>query len=166
MEQDPTQAPEALHRLQPAVRTVWTIKLAVGFGILLLAVLAYDLVGLVSGNGRLPFGFVSLATAAVGGFVCVALPRLRYRYWRYRLHTEELYLERGVFNRVRTVVPLRRIQHLDVSQDIIEREFQLSKLIVHTAGTRSSDVVLPGLDVAEANRLRDEVKNYILEDAV
>jgi membrane protein YdbS with pleckstrin-like domain len=67
---------------------------------------------------------------------------------------------------VRTVVPLRRIQHLDVSQDIIEREFDLGKLIVHTAGTRSSDVVLPGLDFEEAERLRDELKNFILEDTI
>jgi uncharacterized protein len=63
-------------------------------------------------------------------------------------------------------VPLRRIQHLDVSQDILEREFGLGKLIVHTAGLRSSDVVLPGLQHEVAERLREEMKHYILEDAL
>lgn len=96
----------------------------------------------------------------------VVLPLLRYRFWRYGLRTEELYLERGILNRVRTIVPLRRIQHLDVSQDVLEREFDLGKLIVHTAGSRSSEVVLPGLNYEEAQALRDTLKNYILEDAV
>lgn len=98
--------------------------------------------------------------------LCVVFPRLWYRFWRYSLRGEELYLVRGIFNRVSTVVPLRRIQHLDVSQDIIEREFDLGKLIVHTAGTKSSDVVLPGLAFAEAERLRDELKHFILEDTL
>jgi len=63
-------------------------------------------------------------------------------------------------------VPLRRIQHLDVSQDVLEREFDLGKLIVHTAGTRSADVVVPGLAYAEAEQFRDDLRNYITEDAL
>jgi hypothetical protein len=65
---------------------------------------------------------------------------------------------------VRTIVPLRRIQHLDVSQDVLEREFSLGRLVVHTAGSRSSDVVIPGLKLEMAERMRDEVKRYILDD--
>ena len=84
-------------------------------------------------------------------------------FWSWQPRSK---LERGIWNRVRTVVPLRRIQHLDVSQDVLERNFDLGKLIVHTAGTRSSDVVLPGLRYEEAERLRDTVKHYITEDAV
>jgi uncharacterized protein len=73
---------------------------------------------------------------------------------------------RGVFNRVFTIVPLRRIQHLDVSQDIFEREYDLGKLIIHTAGTRSSEVILPGLAIEEAERLRDEMKKVITDEAL
>jgi hypothetical protein len=51
-----------------------------------------------------------------------------------------------------------------VSQDILEREFALGRLIVHTAGSRSSDVVIPGLPLDTAERMRDEVKRYILDD--
>ncbi len=126
----------------------------------------YDLASAISGGGFLPPGVISILALLLSAGICVGIPRLRYRFWRYALRSEELFLERGIFNRVRTVVPLRRIQHLDVSQDLIEREFEVGKLIVHTAGTRSSDVTLPGLNIAEANRLRDEVKHYILEDAV
>lgn len=155
-----------LNRLAPQIQTVWTVKSAIGAVIAVLAVVVYDLTGLLVGGRALPPGLLSAVALLMSAVPVFGLPRLRYRFWRYRLRGEELFLERGIFNRVRTIVPLRRIQHLDVSQDLIEREFGLGKLIVHTAGTRSSDVVLPGLHIEEANRLRDELKNYILEDAV
>jgi len=158
-------AGDQLHSLAPAIRKVWMIKGAIAASVPTAGVLIYDVAGLIAGN-RLPFGLLTLVVLVVSTALCTLIPRLRYRFWRYMLREQELFLERGIFNRVRTVVPLRRIQHLDVSQDLIEREFGLGKLIVHTAGSRSSDVVLPGLDIEDANSLRDEVKNYILEDAV
>jgi membrane protein YdbS with pleckstrin-like domain len=152
--------------LSPAIAKVWTIKSGIAALLISGAAAVYDLASVFTGRGLLPLGLLTVCTAVVTFALAFGIPRLRYRFWRYRLRSEELLIERGIFNRVRTVVPLRRIQHLDVSQDVIEREFKLGKLIVHTAGTRSSDVVLPGLDIDEANRLRDAVKHYILEDAV
>ena len=152
--------------LDPAIKTVWTIKLALGWGVVVLGVLAYDVTQLFDPERWLPFGVLPGAMLVLGLALAFGLPRLRYRFWRFALRPEELYLERGVWNRVRTIVPLRRIQHLDVSQDLFERNYDLGKLIVHTAGTRSSNVVLPGLRYEEAERLRDEVKHYITEDAV
>ena len=73
---------------------------------------------------------------------------------------------RGIFNRVHTIIPLRRIQHLDVSQDLFEREYDVAKLIIHTAGTRSSDVILPGLTLSVAEKLRDEMKEFITDEAL
>ncbi len=153
-----------LNSLHPAIRTVWTIKIGLASALAVLGVLAYDLLHLFDAERWFPTGgltFLALLLAPLLGFY---LPRLRFRFWRYALLPEELFLERGILNRVRTIVPLRRIQHLDVSQDVVEREFDLGKLIVHTAGTRSSTVVLPGLHLEEAERLRDVMKEYILED--
>ncbi len=159
--------PAELMPLAKAVTKVWTIKSSIVVAVLTLGGMIFDVVVLINGQmNSIPFGVITGAILIVGGLLAYFVPRLQYRFWRYRLHDEELFVQRGIFNRVYTIVPLRRIQHLDVSQDVIEREFDLGKLIVHTAGTRSSDVVLPGLDIAEANRLRDKMKNYILEDAV
>ncbi len=153
--------------LDPAVRSVWMIKYALFTLVVTLIVGGYEITQLFSSNDRfLPVGSYTGLVIAVGALISLLIPFLRYKYWRYELLDEELYLERGILNRVRTVVPLRRIQHLDVSQDILEREFDLGKLIVHTAGTRSADVVLPGLAYDEAEQFRDELRNYITEDAL
>lgn len=152
--------------LSPSIKTVWTIKWGLTSAIIVLGVLTFEVTQLFDNERSLPFGILTGLVLVLFVAMTVILPRLSYRFWRFDLSAEELYLERGIFNRVRTIVPLRRIQHLDVSQDLFERNFDLGKLIVHTAGTRSSDVVLPGLDIAEAERLRDQVKHYITEDAV
>ncbi|MDX1429820.1 MAG: PH domain-containing protein [Rhodothermales bacterium] len=163
---DPDSIDPPLQELHPSARKVWTIKTLLVLSVLVFAALIYDATMFFSDDRGLPPGAASLAALIVAVALAFTLPRLWYRFWRYSLRGEELFLRRGIFNRVSTIVPLRRIQHLDVSQDIIEREFELGKLIVHTAGTRSSDVVLPGLAFSEAERLRDELKNFILEDTI
>jgi membrane protein YdbS with pleckstrin-like domain len=156
--------PDTIHALDDAICNVWRIKMAGLTLLLFLPVLFYDLTHLFAASAWLPFGVLS-GTMLVGGLLYTLVwPRLRYRAWGFALRPEELYTEHGVLNHVRTVVPLRRIQHVDVSQDLVEREFALGRLVVHTAGSRSSDVVVPGLPLTEAERLRDQIKRFILED--
>ncbi|MEF8795121.1 MAG: PH domain-containing protein [Salinivenus sp.] len=155
---------DTVRALDDSVRSIWTIKLAGLVLALFLPALFYDLTHLFSADPWLPFGAISGTVLGLGVIYCLVWPRLRYRAWGFALRPEELYMEHGVLNHVRTVVPLRRIQHVDVSQDLIEREYALGRLVVHTAGSRSSDVVIPGLPLPEAERIRDEIKRFILED--
>lgn len=155
---------ERIHSLHGAIRTIWRIKMAGLTLLLFLPALFYDLTHLFAPGSWLPFGVLSGTVLGLGLLYTLVWPRLRYRSWGFALRPEELYTEHGVLNHVRTVVPLRRIQHIDVSQDLIEREFALGRLVVHTAGSRSSNVVVPGLPLKEAERIRDAVKRFILED--
>lgn len=153
----------SVEALASSIQTVWRIKWAIALAAIVLAVLFYDLVHLFGDSGG-PFGVLTGGVAVLGGAFCWMWPRLQYAAWGMALRPEELYLEHGVINHVRTIVPLRRVQHLDVSQDLLEREFALGRLVVHTAGSRSSDVVIPGLPLEKAENIRDEVKRFILED--
>ena len=156
----------SMQPLDTGVKIVWRIKAALVWSVILIAVFAGDVLSIPWPPRSVPFGVLTGGALLLGITWSLVIPPLRYRFWRYELRAEELYLERGIWNRVQTIVPLRRIQHLDVSQDIIERNYALGRLIVHTAGTSSSDVVLPGLHFEEAERLRDEVKHSITEYAV
>lgn len=154
-----------LQPLHPSVLTVWRIGGGLWWGVLVLAGGAYDVVHLFRPGG-LPPGVLTLGVLALAALYLWLVPRLRYRAWRYALLGDELHVERGVINRVKTVVPLLRLQHLDVSQNILEKEFELGKLIVHTAGTRNSTVTVPGLAHTEAEALRDQMKAYVADDAL
>ena len=84
--------------------------------------------------------------------------RLRYRLWAFQFRTDHLFLERGVYRNVETVVPYVRIQHVDTSRGPVERVLGLSTLVVYTAGSRGADVAIPGLPAAEAESMQDRVK--------
>ena len=154
-----------MQKLDPAVKKVWRIKAGLVWAMMVIGVVFLD-IGMNLGSGGLPFGLLSLCAAVIGSIWTAIMPSLRYRFWTFVLRSDDLYVERGIWNRVYTVVPLRRIQHIDVSQDLIERNFELGRLIVHTAGHRSSQVVVPGLPYSDAERLRGELKRAIVEDAV
>lgn len=143
-------------------RLLFAVSLAV------LLFMMYELPALM-GDGYLrllPTGMLA-GLVLLGGIVwAVVWPRLLYETWQYELRTEELYLERGIVTRIKTVVPLRRVQHLDVSQNVLEREFDLGRLVVYTAGTMNSTVVVPGLLYEDAEALRNEIRHFVVEDAV
>ena len=77
---------------------------------------------------------------------------------------EELQVRRGVWTRVQTIVPLDHVQHIDVSQGPLERAFGICSLVLHTAGTLHSQIVLPGLTRTTAERMRDEIRGRVREE--
>ena len=148
--------------LHPRQLTVLRIRAAIRAAVLLGLALLADSVWL-----RLtpvPFGLVSGAAALLLIPLAILLPRRRYRSWGYEMAEDELLIQHGLWTRVRTVVPFGRVQHIDVTQGPLERRFALGTLVLHTAGTRSSDVALPGLLHDEAARMRDHIRGKIRED--
>ena len=91
-------------------------------------------------------------------------PVRRYRAWGYRMDEEELRLAHGIYTQIETLVPLKRVQHLDISQGPLERSFGVCKLILHTAGTAHSRVVLPGLSRETAEAMRGEIRSHIRQE--
>ncbi len=112
----------------------------------------------------LPFGLLLAAAFLILLYLAVLAPPRRYRAWGYGMDSEELQVRRGVWTRVHTVVPLDHVQHIDVSQGPLERALGICSLVLHTAGTLHSQVVLPGLARGTAERMRDEIRGRIREE--
>ena len=117
-------------------------------------------------NVDLPPGIVTIPLLVLLLYPVLVAPGRRYRAWGYAMDADELRIARGVWTRIETIVPLARVQHVDVSQGPIERTFGVCRLVLHTAGTMHSRVVLPGLARATAEALRDEVRGRIVQDAL
>jgi len=153
-----------MNRLHPRVRVVWAAQAAITAGILAVVTLAVDLLAV-----DLPV-WVPPGVFVVALVVGVGLAMARYRVWRYEVREDALYLERGVFTRVRTVVPFVRLQHVDSSRGPVERLIGLASTVVYTAGSRGADVTVPGLTPAGADDLRERLKRLAIraegEDAV
>ena len=82
-----------------------------------------------------------------------------YQAYKYKLTEAGLHIHKGVFWRQQNMVPRNRVQHIDITTGPLERKFDLSKLVVHTAGTRNATITLPGLLHQDATELRQELIN-------
>ncbi len=88
---------------------------------------------------------------------------LRYRSWGFEMKEDHLYLEHGVFKKVKSMVPYVRVQHIDTQRNVIERIAGLSSVVVFTAGSRGADVTLPGLLPEDADRTQEKLRDVAIE---
>ncbi len=135
--------PPGLLRMRRLLLVVWLGLLAVGLGLLL---------GLLAGPVWAAFALLPLALTAWGW---VMLDR-NWRSWRYAERADDLLISRGVLWREETVVPYGRMQLVEVTSGPVERHFGLASVQLHTAAA-ATDATIPGLDPAEAERLRDRL---------
>ncbi len=106
-------------------------------------------------GGPLP-GIISAVVVLLLGALWTWFLRRRFRAWRYQERNEDLIVARGVMVQRLSVVPYGRMQFVEVTAGPIERLFQLSTVKLHTAAA-ASDARIPGLERAEAARLRDRL---------
>jgi membrane protein YdbS with pleckstrin-like domain len=116
------------------------------------------LFGLIGGAA---FGFVAFLT-----WFMQVWPPIEYRHLSYRVDAAGLEIQRGVYFRHAINVPRSRIQHTDVSQGPLERQYGLGTLAIHTAGTEHARVELAGLPHDTALAIRDHLLPRDLIDAI
>lgn len=152
-----------MHTLDPSVKAVWGIgsfiRTIFFTGIFFIAELVAASLEFI----HIPIGAISGSIFLFGMVSTFVFPPLRYKFYRFDVREDDLLLEHGIFTRVRTIIPYRRVQHTDVSQGIIERSYGLSRLVVYTAGTRVAAAVIPGLPIAYAEQLRDHLRSFVIE---
>ncbi|MCI0745996.1 MAG: PH domain-containing protein [Verrucomicrobia subdivision 3 bacterium] len=163
---DPSTSSSEFRQLDPRVIKLWRVRHAITSGVLLgLAMIAGLSAGLATGNWLWPLlGWHALLVLRLVLFVWY--PARAYRAWGYRLDGKVLETRRGIWFKIVQLLPLSRLQHVDLHNGPIERSFGLASLLLHTAGTQHASIIIPGLDAAEAGRLRDELVAIGGDDAV
>ena len=93
-------------------------------------------------------------------------PEIEYRHTSYRVDADGIQIRSGVYWREVTHVPRSRVQHTDVAQGPLERKYGLGRVVIYTAGTAHSRIVLPGVAHSTALTIRDHLLPRESDDAV
>lgn len=149
-----------MNPLEPGQLTIWRIHAAIGAVVVLVIAVAAEFVRARVGL-PIPMGLIVGVLVLLLIYPTFIRPGHHFRSWAWKVEDEELHLHRGVLTRIETIVPFRRVQHIDVSQSWLERNFHVTSLVLHTAGTVDHRVLLPGLDRATAEKIRDDVRAVI-----
>lgn len=144
-------------RVDKKAKTKWRFSriIALIFAVIPLAALAlvmFYLIGEDEGSGV----FVVIGWIVAGVIVLlqvlniVIYPPIEYIQWAYMIAPDRIEIKKGIFFRTHTVIPISRIQHVAVTQGVLQRPFRLSTVQIHTAG-----------DVMEIQELNTEVAEEI-----
>lgn len=147
-----------MESLQPQVVAYWRVA-GVVRGILVGGFIALQ--GLV-------FGFaswtVSVIAATIGlSLACVLVgwslfsSARRFRRFRFGVDERWMRVQDGVLVHREKIVPVARMQHVDVDRGPIERMFGLATIALHTAGGQAATCRIPGLAPERATALREQL---------
>ena len=152
------KAPDRRHPLASRIVQLWTIENGIGLGLLLLGTSAAVIALIV--NTDAPKLLLVLIWVAVFSLFLMQLlwfPKREYDRWSYEMTDQTLELRFGVIWEKAVLIPLSRLQHVDLHRGPLERHFGLSSLEIHTAGTKNASHKIPGLEPDIAIQLRDEL---------
>ena len=152
--------------LDPRARTLMYAQAAARFVLFWVpatAVAAAFATGWVAWRTALGVGFGWLVVQAL---LAIWLPALTWARWAWSLRDGDLLVSRGVIVHTVTAIPLRRVQHVDVTQGPLEQAWGLSSLAVYTASGMGADAVIPGLRPDQAQALRDRLAQAAGDDGV
>ena len=158
---DAPKLPAGMHPVLPAYRWVLRVQLMITWIPLLVGALVLDNVGFEDKPWQ---GYLSLAVGLLALAIVTLVPRRIYRRLGYLLNPKTLRVVRGWLFHTDTIVPLVRVQHLDVARGPLDKLFGTASLVVHTAGTHNSVVTLPGLDPVGAEAMRDRIREEVRTD--
>ena len=154
--------PADLQPVEPSYRNALRMQAAIFWVPVFLVVVVLDRMLLADTS----IGFLLPVLIGLIGFSGIAVaPDRIYRRLGYAIDGRLLRTVRGWLFHVDTVVPFVRVQHIDVTRGPVDKIFGTASLVIHTAGTHNSVVVLPGLSPERAGDIRDAIRSEIRADA-
>ncbi|MBB6271200.1 hypothetical protein HDF26_001627 [Pedobacter cryoconitis] len=79
----------------------------------------------------------------------------------YAIRSKDVIYKSGIIAESTTIVPLNRIQHIELNEGIFSRIFQLGSIQVFTAGGDSGHLKIKGIPIDEAKSIRDLLLNTL-----
>ncbi len=144
------------HPLDPNVVWLWRLSSTINWLVLLTLLLAAAIgLGGFLWHQLIPSLCLWTALLLFACFWIAYYPRRAHAAWGYRLNDTVLEIRKGVWFQVIQLLPLSRLQHVDLERGPLERSLNLASLTLYTAGTQEAAITLPGLNHATAAALRD-----------
>lgn len=154
--------PADLLPVEPAYRHALRARAVVFWVPLFVAALVFNGIALA----ETPYsGLLPAIIALIGLSGIIVAPDRIYRRLGYAIDGRLLRTVRGWLFHTDTVVPFVRVQHIDVTRGPFDKLFGTATLVVHTAGTHNSIVILPGLSPQRAAEIREAIRSEIRADA-
>lgn len=87
--------------------------------------------------------------------------RVSFKKRGYAIRTHDVIYKSGIIAESTTIVPLNRIQHIELNEGLFSRIYKLGSLQLFTAGGQTGHIHISGIAIDEAKRIRDLLLNKL-----
>jgi len=117
-------------------------------------------IGVISSPGDGGANLILIAAMVLFGVLLgVVYEVAYYRRFRYELTADSFDVASGVISRRDREVPIRRIQNVDIRQNVFQRAIGIAAVHVESAGGGQTEITLQYVDEAEAKRLQRQLRH-------
>lgn len=141
-----------MRKLHPASVPVRSLTRSLSTGTL------FFFVGVVASPGGAGNLLAIAAMVLFGILIGIAYELAYYERFRYELTADTFDVTSGVLSRRDREVPLRRVQNVDVRQNVLGRALGIAAVHVESAGGGETEITLQYVDEAEARRLQRRLR--------
>jgi putative membrane protein len=133
-----------------------------GASLLVTAAVLYSGVSAALGTAA---GLVGLALVGLALLALVAYEVTYYHRFEYELGDDTLDIRSGVVSRRTREIPIRRVQNVDISRNVVQRALGIALVDFETAGGSETEASLRFVAFDEAKRLQRELGRLKRSDA-
>ncbi|HEY0508927.1 MAG TPA: PH domain-containing protein [Blastococcus sp.] len=154
----PSPVREPAWSLSRSAIGLWVTESVIGSLLLWLGIGAFLLLVPADAGGPVPLlRWVLPIAGALYAVVAIGVrPRFQHRVYRWEITDEAVYTRTGWLTRTWTLVPISRIQTVDVTRGVLQQLFGLSTVAVMTASSQGT-VHVWHLDADVAQRVADDL---------
>lgn len=147
------------HHLPPRIKLIWGLS-ALGSFIALFIITG--LIWLTYRYWNWPFWLVTTFAAftILEPIIEAALIPYRYRFTRYQISAAAVEMQSGFIFKKRVAIPIARVQNVTLNAGPLLQWQKLTKVSIATASTNHG---IEGLELAEAEALRDQIMRLARE---
>ena len=82
------------------------------------------------------------------------------------MREHDIAFKKGVIWQQMTILPLARVQHIEIHRGPIERQLGLASLKLYSAGGMSADLQISGLTHSDCKNIRQFVQSYRQDEVI
>jgi len=96
-----------------------------------------------------------LSLYAIFILILLLLFRASFKKRGYAIRTHDVIYKSGIIAETTTIIPLNRIQHIELNEGIFSRAYKLGALQIFTACGQTGHLHISGIPIEEAKSIRD-----------
>ncbi len=83
---------------------------------------------------------------------------LNYYFFKYEINETEVTIKSGIFAKKQRVIPLSKIQNINIEQNFLQKILRITQLKLETAGDATSEAALQFISYKEALNIQDYIQ--------